>query len=68
MEHVIRFARKANVGTVALFHHDPYHTDDELDRLFEAARRHWAEAGIRVWLACEGMSVVFDENGPHVTD
>ena len=38
-EHVIRFARKADVGTVVLFHHDPYHTDDELDQLLAADTR-----------------------------
>ena len=58
MEHVMRFARKANVGTVVLFHHDPYHTDDELDRLLDEAHRRWETTGERVCLAREGMTIV----------
>jgi phosphoribosyl 1,2-cyclic phosphodiesterase len=63
IEHVMRFARKANVGTVVLFHHDPYHTDDQLDQLLGEALRRWETTGERVCLAREGMTIVFDEAG-----
>ena len=32
---------KADVDTLVLFHHDPYHTDDELEALLDDARRTW---------------------------
>jgi phosphoribosyl 1,2-cyclic phosphodiesterase len=67
MEHVMRFARKANVNTVVLFHHDPYHTDDELDQLLREALRRWETTGERVCLAREGMTIVLDEGGSRIS-
>ena len=32
----MEFANKANVDQLVLFHHDPYHTDDELEALLAA--------------------------------
>jgi phosphoribosyl 1,2-cyclic phosphodiesterase len=66
-EHVISFARKAEVGTVVLFHHDPYHTDDELDQLLAAAHERWETDHERVCLAYEGMTVVLDAGGVRVS-
>ena len=66
-EHVIRFARKADVGTVVLFHHDPYHTDDELDQLLADAHRRWDTDHERVCLAYEGMTIVLDSGGVRVS-
>ena len=37
--HAIAFARQGRVGRLVLFHHDPYHTDDELETLLAEARR-----------------------------
>ena len=34
----IEFATKAGVDQVVLFHHDPYHTDDDLEELLKEAR------------------------------
>jgi phosphoribosyl 1,2-cyclic phosphodiesterase len=57
VEHVMAFAAKADAGTVVLFHHDPYHTDDELEALLEQARAMRPGDAARVCLAREGMTV-----------
>jgi phosphoribosyl 1,2-cyclic phosphodiesterase len=63
VDHVVAFARKLGVGTVVLFHHDPYHTDEELERLLADAKRRWELAGDDVCLAHEGMTVTLDGSG-----
>ena len=63
IEHAMEFAHKADVRTVVLFHHDPYHVDDELDTLVVEARRLWDGADEQVCLAHEGMTIVVDEDG-----
>ena len=67
MEHVLRFAQKANVGNVVLFHHDPSHTDDELDQLFHDALQSRVMADERVCLAREGMTIVLDQQGARLS-
>jgi phosphoribosyl 1,2-cyclic phosphodiesterase len=62
-EHVLGFAHKAAVRAVVLFHHDPYHTDDELDALLVDARRRWDGAHEQVCLAHEGMMINLDADG-----
>ena len=57
------FAQKAKVDRVILFHHDPYHTDIELEELLGEARSKWPGMEDRVFLAHEGMSIVLDEDG-----
>jgi phosphoribosyl 1,2-cyclic phosphodiesterase len=56
----MQFAQKADVDKVVLFHHDPYHTDDELEALLAEARNDWPEMKERVCLASEGMTIVLD--------
>ena len=63
VEHVMAFARKAAVASVVLFHHDPYHVDDELDAILAEARSRWDGPEDRVRLACEGMTIDIDERG-----
>jgi phosphoribosyl 1,2-cyclic phosphodiesterase len=58
----MQFAQKADVDKVVLFHHDPYHTDDELELLLADARNDWPEMKERVCLASEGMTIVLDEH------
>lgn len=41
----LRFARRADVGRLVAFHHDPLHHDDDLDGLSTVARLRWAELG-----------------------
>ena len=67
IEHALAFARKAEVGTVVLFHHDPYHNDDELEALLAEARRQWDGREEHVCLAREGLTVVLDATGVHLT-
>ena len=67
IEHALAFARKADVGRVVLFHHDPYHNDDELEALLAEARRQWGGSEERVTLAHEGLTVVLDAAGVRLT-
>ncbi len=39
------FARRSNAERVLLFHHEPLHTDDDLDLLHDRARESWAAGG-----------------------
>ena len=66
--HVLEFARRSRVRRLVLFHHDPYHTDADLEALLDDARRTIDAPGDWVSLAYEGMSVEFDETGVRVTE
>ena len=55
-EHVAMFARRTDVGRLVLFHHDPMHTDDELDAIRERVIDRFGVDGERVALAADGMS------------
>jgi phosphoribosyl 1,2-cyclic phosphodiesterase len=57
------FAEKAGVGNLLLFHHDPYHTDDELEALLMEAHEIWPGDEDRVRLAHEGMTITLDADG-----
>jgi phosphoribosyl 1,2-cyclic phosphodiesterase len=59
----LAFAEKASVASLVLFHHDPYHTDDELEQLLAEARSARAEMNARVCLAYEGMTIAFARDG-----
>jgi ribonuclease BN (tRNA processing enzyme) len=63
IEHVMRFADKADVRMTVLFHHDPYHTDDELEALLIDARRQCETVGKDICLAHEGMTIAIDGDG-----
>jgi ribonuclease BN (tRNA processing enzyme) len=49
----IQVAQQANVRAVALFHHDPMHSDDELEEIERQAQAHFPSA----FLAREGLEV-----------
>jgi phosphoribosyl 1,2-cyclic phosphodiesterase len=66
IDHTMEFAAKSRVGRVVLFHHDPYHTDDDLEALLKEARAKWAGPGEHVRLAYEGMTIDLDANGVRV--
>jgi phosphoribosyl 1,2-cyclic phosphodiesterase len=56
----ITFARRVEARRLLLFHHDPLHDDDFLDRLAETASQRWEAAGrsaADVLLAREGAAV-----------
>jgi ribonuclease BN (tRNA processing enzyme) len=43
--HAVEFARKADVGRLVLFHHDPDRSDTEVEQLTERASELWEGAG-----------------------
>ncbi|MDQ1447212.1 MAG: hypothetical protein QOC79_183 [Actinomycetota bacterium] len=59
----MEFANKADVDKLVLFHHDPYHTDTELEALLVEARANWPGMEERVCLAHEGMTIDLAEAG-----
>jgi phosphoribosyl 1,2-cyclic phosphodiesterase len=61
--HVVDFARKAEVDRLLLFHHDPYHTDDDLETLVAEAQRCWGADCERVGAAWEGMTITLGSDG-----
>ena len=65
--HVVAFARKAEVERLVLFHHDPYHTDEEIEALVAEAREVWGD-GQRVCSAWEGMTFQLDADGVSLAD
>ncbi|MCF2523638.1 MBL fold metallo-hydrolase [Bradyrhizobium sp. G127] len=52
-QQAVRLANEAGVGKLYLFHHDPEHDDDEMDRIAEAA----AKARPGTVVAREGLSI-----------
>jgi ribonuclease BN (tRNA processing enzyme) len=59
---VADFAQQAGVGQVALFHHDPMHSDEDVERIVavcqERARR--AKSPIKILAAREGLELRLD--------
>jgi len=53
----VAFARIAGAHRLVLFHHDPMHSDDELDRLCARAHELWDGNGNGPELAFEGMEI-----------
>jgi len=51
-----------------LFHHDPYHTDSELETPLVEARSNWPDMEDRVGLAYEGMTIDLDAAGVRFGD
>jgi phosphoribosyl 1,2-cyclic phosphodiesterase len=62
--HTVSFAQIANAKRVVLFHHDPYHDDDSLERLLVRAQRLWDGAAGSLELAYEGMFIDLSEATP----
>lgn len=53
--HVASFAERAGVDRLILFHHDPSHGDDELDRMRERVLGGWAVNDARCAVAADGL-------------
>lgn len=51
------FARKAAADRLLLFHHDPMHSDDQLDVMTARVRELWGVGETRCSAAAEGMQV-----------
>ncbi|HEX9991488.1 MAG TPA: MBL fold metallo-hydrolase [Acidimicrobiales bacterium] len=60
VEYAVEVARRAGARRLALFHHDPAHGDDVVDRLLGDARRAAERSGVEeVLAAAEGLTVAF---------
>jgi phosphoribosyl 1,2-cyclic phosphodiesterase/ActR/RegA family two-component response regulator len=67
-EQVVDFALAAGVERLALFHHDPNHDDDAIDRMVESCRRRAEretdddDRVLEVTAAAEGQSIELSED------
>ena len=57
---MIAFTRRAGVENLVLFHHDPYHDDEQLEALLALAQSRWSDGRERICLAQEGMTITLD--------
>jgi phosphoribosyl 1,2-cyclic phosphodiesterase len=59
------FAHRSGAARTMLFHHDPLHTDADLDAVHAYASQHWADLGGdgEVTLAVEGSETEVHEDG-----
>ena len=55
--YAVLVAREAGVRRLTMFHHDPAHTDREIDRMLSHARRLASKQTLEVSAASEGSSV-----------
>ena len=55
--HVVALAKAAGVRQLVLFHHDPSHSDEDLERLLVRAKELWGPDGHEPILAAEGMEL-----------
>jgi phosphoribosyl 1,2-cyclic phosphodiesterase len=56
IEGVVNMVKKHNVKSLYTFHHDPYHSDKEIDRMMKIARKLKGKS-LRVFAAQEGMTI-----------
>jgi phosphoribosyl 1,2-cyclic phosphodiesterase len=61
IEHVVTLGKRADVDQLVLFHHDPYHSDDELEAMLREAVRLWGDRPNPPVLAHEGMVIEVGE-------
>lgn len=57
IHHAVSFAQIAKVGQLVMFHHDPEHSDDELELLLKLAVEQWGGAANPPILGYEGMEL-----------
>jgi phosphoribosyl 1,2-cyclic phosphodiesterase len=57
VDQAVRFAQKAGVGRLVLFHHDPDRSDAGVDSLMHQAAELWNGNGTPPVAACEGMTI-----------
>jgi ribonuclease BN (tRNA processing enzyme) len=57
LDYALLVAREAKVKRLVMFHHDPAHNDDEMDRLWAGLADHAAGSGVDVIAAREGMVI-----------
>jgi phosphoribosyl 1,2-cyclic phosphodiesterase len=56
-EHAVNFGRLAKVRDFVMFHHDPLHTDDQLDGILRYAKELWGEDVGSIQMAHEGLRI-----------
>ncbi len=56
-EHVAAFAARTGVGRLVMFHHDPWHTDEELDAMRADVLDRWGVDPDRCLIATEGAEL-----------
>jgi phosphoribosyl 1,2-cyclic phosphodiesterase len=56
-EHVAAFAERTGVGRLVMFHHDPWHSDDDLDAMRADVLRRWGVEPDRCLIATEGTEL-----------
>jgi phosphoribosyl 1,2-cyclic phosphodiesterase len=61
VEYAIRVAYEAGAKRLALFHHDPVRSDDELDALARCMGALGDRLGVEVFVAAEGMNVALGD-------
>lgn len=60
IDYAVLVAKEAGARSLALFHHDPAHDDDTMDRLLDDARASGARSGVNeVLAASEGLTLSF---------
>lgn len=59
VDQVVAFGRAAKVGRLMLFHHDPLHTDSDLDAQLARARELSEGMGFQIDAAHEGETIEF---------
>lgn len=57
VEYAVEVALQAGVGMLAMYHHDPDHDDDEVDRLVAEARQARGCRPLEVFAAYEGLEL-----------
>ena len=57
VDYAVDVAVRSGAKALALFHHDPSRSDNEIDRLTVLARQRGAAAGLEVFAAAEGLTV-----------
>jgi phosphoribosyl 1,2-cyclic phosphodiesterase len=69
LTHALQFARRVTARKTLLFHHDPRHTDEELDAMLDEARTRWMAGGGQrdtIAMAAEGLRVTVGATTPAV--
>ena len=57
VDYALLVARESGARRLALYHHDPGHADDDIDRMLQSAAPAAEAAGIDVFAAAEGMTL-----------
>jgi phosphoribosyl 1,2-cyclic phosphodiesterase len=67
VQHAVAFAVAARVDQLVMFHHDPRHSDQELDALRQEATARWEGKHLPL-LAAEGMRLSLESSGIAIED